>query len=345
MKIGNIIRMGIGAAGCALFGRKKPLNVMLSLTDRCLSRCSYCNIPERAQPELTTEQVFGLIDQIRLAGCQRLGLWGGEPLIRDDIGQIVEYAARKGLFVTMDSNGYLIPEKIDALRYLGHLVLALDGPESEHDLNREPGSFKKVMAAVKAVSGRIPLWTITVLTKHNLDSIDFILDTAKKYGFLATFQVLHHNEILGRDREALAPPDEDYREAVRKLIEKKKKGAPIASSLAYLNHILKWPDYGQSTLSYEFGGLKCLAGRLYCNVDTDGSVYACSLLVGKRKASNFLEAGFVKAFEDIDAAGCKACLASCFTEYNYIYGLHIPVCFSWLSSMLKTKGVLCRKRP
>lgn len=343
MKFKNVVKMGWAAVGANLWKKKVPLNVMLSVTNRCLSRCRYCNIPNRKQNELTTGQIFSLIDQINEMGCQRLGLWGGEPLVREDIGEIIDYAKHRRLFVTLDSNGYLIPHRINLLRNLDHLILALDGPQDTHDLNRESGSFQKTMAAIDSAAGKIPLWTITVLTKHNVGSIDFIIDKAREYGFLATFQLLHHNDILGRDIKALLPNDESYRRCIKKIIQKKKEGAPIASSLNYLYHVLRWQDYETAVCDHKVNSLKCWAGKLYCNVDADGSVYPCSLLIEKVKSLNFLDVGFKKAFVSLKHNSCGGCLASCFTEYNYLYSLDIAVIIEWLRAMRKTKGYLWTK--
>jgi len=335
--------MGWGALGARAWDLRVPLNVMFSVTNRCTSNCHYCNIPNRKQSELTTREIFDLIDQVTKMGAQRLGLWGGEPLIRDDIGQIIDYAKSKGLFVTLDSNGHLIEEKFRVLKNLDHLILALDGPEKMHNQNRGEGSFQKVMKAIQTLKRKMPVWTLTVLTKHNLDGIDFILETAKNYGFLSTFQVLHHNEALGRNHDSLLPPDGSYRRVIKELILKKKEGAPIASSFQYLERILNWPDYKKPMLSYSIDNLRCWAGRLYCNVDTDGSIYPCSLLVDKVRALNFLECGFKEAFENLTRNSCKVCMASCFTEYNYLYSLDISTIVEWLNSMRKTRAYRCKK--
>lgn len=337
MRMSNLINMGSGALRANIFNAKIPLNVMLSLTNRCTSNCNYCNIPNRKQRELSTKEVFSLIDQLSEAGTQRIGLWGGEPLLRDDIGMIIDYAKQKGLFVTLDSNGYLIEEKADLLKNLDHLLLSLDGPEHVHELNRGKGSFRKLMAAIKLLRKKIPIWTITVLTKNNLESVDFILETAMEYEFLTSFQVLHHNDVLGRNLSSLLPAREAYRAAIKKLIFKKKKGFPIASSYRYFEHILDWPDFEKTTLPYSVGKLKCWAGKLYCNVDTDGAVYPCSLLIGKTGSLNYLDAGFKKAFERMPEFNCGACNASCFTEYNYIYSLNIGSILLWLKAMHRTK--------
>lgn len=333
MKLKNTVKMGMGVLLGRLLNKRTPLNVMLSVTNRCPSRCNYCNIPNRNQKELTTEQIFHLIDELSENRTQRLGLWGGEPLFRDDIAEIINYAKEKEIFVTLDSNGYFVPEKIDKFKNLDHLVLAFDGDEESHERNREKGSYKKVMEAIKVATRKLPVWTITVLTKYNINSIDFILDTAKKYGFLTTFQIIHHNEVLGKNSELFIPSPEIYLKAIRKLIYEKKRGAPIVSSTKYLEYILDWPDYTQPTSATMRNNLRCWAGRFYCNVDTDGSVYPCSLLIGKMKSLNFLEVGFRGAFEYIKEVPCKACLASCFTEYNYLYSLNARTIFEWFRAM------------
>ncbi len=333
MKIRRMAKMGFSVLKANLLGRRVPLNVMLAVTNRCVGNCSYCRIPQRGEEEMTQSDICDIIDEISALGCQRLGLWGGEPLLRDDIGDIVLYAKKKRLFVTLDSNGFLLPQKQYLLRELDHLILALDGDEAAHDANRGQGSFQKAMAAVEAAAGRLPVWTITVLTKHNLRSLDFILETAARYGMLATFQVLHHNDVLARPYGHLRPSDEASREFIRAVIDRKKRGAPVASTYRYLEHVLRWPDLSVATSKTPLRGAQCWAGRLYCNVDTDGSLYPCSLMVGKGEAPNVLELGFKEAFASLATDGCRSCCASCFTEYNYLFSLDVRTVVQWVRSM------------
>ena len=73
---------------------------------------------------------------------------------------------------------------------------------------------------------------------------------------------------------------------------------------------------------------------MYCNVDADGSVYACSLLVEKCEAQNAIEVGFKQAFDAIPPIPCQGCSSACFTEYNYIYSLD-PMCIlEWMKTTL-----------
>jgi MoaA/NifB/PqqE/SkfB family radical SAM enzyme len=235
--------------------------------------------------------------------------------------------------VTLDTNGYLLPQKRDLLEHLDHLIVSLDGPEQAHDANREPGSWKKVMAALDCVPRGRTVWTITVLTRHNLDHVDWILDEADRRGFVATFQVLHHNELFGVNDE-LRPSPEEYRRVLRYLVEQKRKGRRIGTSRGCFEHLAGWQDYQQNTSPQ--GGLgwkKCWGGKFFVNVDTNGDLYPCSLTVGEVPAPNFLEMGFAKAYRQITPPPCQSCLATCYSEYNLLFSLNCRTILQWVTAL------------
>jgi MoaA/NifB/PqqE/SkfB family radical SAM enzyme len=340
MRLSGMFGMGMDAL-LGLFGRYRPVNVMVSVTDRCPSRCTYCRIPLNNRPELDTGQWKGLLREMALAGTRRIGVWGGEPLVRDDIVELCAYARGLGIYVSMDSNGYLLPSRQEILGAIDHLVLAYDGPEEAHDANRQPGSWKKVTKALETASGRVRLWTITVLTRNNLHLVDDVLRAAREYGFQATFQTLHHNDTLGRNPEGLMPSPGEYAEAFRLLLDRKRHGGPIANSTRYLESLARWNDHSKTTLPEAFHGVPCRAGRMYCNIDVDGKVYPCSLLIGMFPgALNALEVGFAKAFEAVRHLPCQACVAGCYTEYNYLYSLSVPVAMEWFASVRATDAAM-----
>jgi len=325
--------MGVYTLGSHLFGIRKPINVMISVTNRCNSRCSYCNIFNRNQRELTESEIINLLDILKKEGTQRIALWGGEPLIREDIGRIIDHAKNKlGFFISVDTNGYLVPQKLDILKNIDVLVFSFDGCQNIHDENREKGSYAKVMKAIEiALQNNINVFTITVLTKKNIGDLEFICETAKNKGFSNTFQVLHHSSELASENESsYMPENAEYKNAINKIIDYKKKGYPIVSSFQYLNYLLEWPDYKKST-SVSKSRLKCFAGKLYCNIDTDGSIYPCSVMIGQMPSKNFLADGFKDAFDFTKNVECQSCNASCFTEYNFMHSFNLGVIYNWLT--------------
>lgn len=339
MKTTQMVKLGLGAARICLKGERIPLNVMLSVTNHCNARCSYCDIPARVQNELTDDEIHKLIDEMADAGTRRIGIWGGEPLLRDAIGDFVDHARERGIYTTLDTNGYLFEKRQKALQNLDHILFSLDGEAAYHDKNREDDSFRKTMKAIEqATSAGMNVWTITVLTRHNLGSIDFILSEAERLGYKATFQVLHHNDEMSKTGMTMRPDDdEQYRQAIRQLIDAKTAGRPVGSSFNYLNHILSWEDFSVPKSPTPHRGLNCLAGHAFCNVDTDGTVYPCSLLIGDFKgALNIRDVGFKRAFDATWDVPCKSCAAACFTEYSYLFDLHVRTVAEWSVAMFDT---------
>ena len=102
-------------------GKRIPLSGSLELTFRCNLRCVHCYLdgqhtPSPEQHELTTSEITDIIDQIVAEGCLWLLLTGGEPLVRPDWKEIYLYAKRKGLIITLFTNGTLLtPEDADFL--------------------------------------------------------------------------------------------------------------------------------------------------------------------------------------------------------------------------------------
>ncbi len=334
--IRNIVLMAGSAVLNRAVGMRRPLNLMLALTDRCTGNCSYCQLPQRGRPEMTRTEVERLLDEAAAAGCQRVGLWGGEPLLRDDIEPIIRRARDRGMFVTVDTNGHLIPERTRALAQANHVNVSLDGDEAAHDLNRGKGTWQRTMRGIEHARARnFPLWTITVLSKHNVDQVDWMLKTARELGFLTTFQVLHHNDEIGCN-DGLYASHEQLKEVAELLLARKREGAPIASSEGYLKLLSTWPDFTVNRYP-SFGEYpRCLAGRLYCNVDVDGSMYPCSLFIDEMEnPPNVRDLGFKGAFDAMRLPDCNACLAGCFTEYNLLYGLDISTGLNWVRALLK----------
>jgi radical SAM protein with 4Fe4S-binding SPASM domain len=94
--------------------RHKPIYGQLELTYRCDYHCRhcYCIGSENIGRELTTAEVKNILDEIHAAGCLRLTLTGGDPLIRPDFKEIYAYARQKGFIITILTNGYRLNRQL-----------------------------------------------------------------------------------------------------------------------------------------------------------------------------------------------------------------------------------------
>lgn len=156
-----------------------PRSVFFEITHRCNLRCRHCYVvPELGRRELTTSEVKSIFDQLVDAGCLHVTLTGGEPLVREDIFSLIDYARRIGLFIHLFTNATLItPPIADKLKEFQLISLEI----SFHSLKKErfdwftqdSGSFDKVMRAIELLRERKLKLALKInITKANLDEIE-----------------------------------------------------------------------------------------------------------------------------------------------------------------------------
>lgn len=92
----------------------KPFFLAHAITFGCNSFCKMCTywqLTPRMKEDLSTEEVFRLLDEAYDFGMRAYYIFGGEPLIRKDIGKIVEYAKNRGFLTTMNTNASLLARR------------------------------------------------------------------------------------------------------------------------------------------------------------------------------------------------------------------------------------------
>lgn len=134
-----------------------PSVIQLSLTYRCNLRCKMCNIVDLLpqEEELSTEQIFHIIDEAKSYGIREVLLTGGEPFLREDIFKICGYSYNRGLRSIITTNGVPIDNKVAeaiANSRVGHIHFSLDGLEDTNDFFRGKGVFKKVIDAINILN-------------------------------------------------------------------------------------------------------------------------------------------------------------------------------------------------
>lgn len=136
-----------------------PRIVIWEMTRACALACRHCRaeaIPHRNPGELSTTEAFALVDQVARCSDPIFVLTGGDPLMRDDIYKIAEYATNKGLRVAVSpsATGRLRPEALEALSRAGckRVSLSIDAPTAElHDAFRGvKGSFARTLDGARA---------------------------------------------------------------------------------------------------------------------------------------------------------------------------------------------------
>jgi len=334
-----------------LFSEIKPLVVCLNVTNRCNLSCSYCygDYSKRKARDFTTEELLDLIEEFKNMGTRAIYISGGEPLLRNDIGEIIRAIKDRNMLCFMSTNGILVPDKIRYLKDLDSIFISLDGDENTNDINRGKGTFVKIIEAIKIARAKgLRIVTNTVINLNNLNSIDTVISLAKNLGFTAEFNFPYEQSLGNKDNPTMRLGDENIRMVLKKLINYKKQGAPISYSSAVRLYALRWPFTYDKKIIYNdlpagFKITDCYMGRFMCLVEPDGFVYPCGQLIGKFPALNIHEVGFKKAWDNLlKRKNCKTCYSLCFTEFNQFFALMPSVVFS--TTLRFYKGIIKNRK-
>lgn len=324
-----------------LLGSRRPLVVVLNATFRCNLRCGYCygQYFKRQDKDFTTEELLRLIDDLAKLGTRSITLGGGEPLLRQDIGKIIQRIKENGIECGLNTNGVLIAEKIADLKQADIICVSIDGPKKMNDANRGAGSFEKIMMGIDAaLDAGMKVHTTTVLTRHNCEAVDWIAEMAKAKGIQAEFNLLFHQAQGKDDSRRFMAENDVLRRALRRIVELKAQGAPILFSAEVYRYAARWPDYKKRIFISEmpdFNFMRCFAGHFMMFIDADGRVYPCVQLIDTFKGLNFRKAGIQKAWDNCVQNTCKACYFPCFNEFNAIISLNPRVIMGQIMSTLK----------
>ncbi|MBU0469054.1 MAG: radical SAM protein [Candidatus Omnitrophica bacterium] len=308
-----------------LFNIKRPLAIRWALTYQCNQKCLYCGIPFKETFEIDTNTICKMIDNFASLGTKWISFSGGEPLLKNGLCKILKQAKSHNIFVSVSTNGALIPENLEAVKFADRIKLSLDGPEEINDPIKGKGVFKQTLAAIDLCRiNKIPVSIDCVLSKFNLDSIDYLLNLAVEKCFKISFLP---SSIRNPDRQNAGdflPETIEYRKAIKHLIYQKKQGKPVINSIPALNHIYHWPEYRK---------IPCSMGLLSFNVEPNGVMGACidksytcteeDKTLNVNKIKEYLETIKVPV-------GCQECWCSAIIEFNLITSFNINAIINYL---------------
>ena len=312
-----------------LLRRKSPFQMTLSLTNRCNFRCTYCDIPLQERSEMSTAEWITAIDELRAAGMGRASIMGGEPLLRKDVADVIGHLRRCGVHASMNTNGWLVPERIDELADLDLVCVTLDGPEPIHDGQRRRGSYARVLRALEALRQRnIPTVTMTVVTPAGIDHVDHVLDVARGYGIRAYFQLEHDRQMDVLQPISPSLSQERVAGLARHLRERKRSGLPVGNSDETLRH--------QETDRYLVTCDRCHAGSYFGYVFSDGTVSHCLFTQAQVTPRNGRTHGYAKAFHELAAPQGPGCSCVPLHEVNRMLNFDARVLFAALDVSLRS---------
>ena len=297
-------------------GLDAPICLTWELTYACNLQCVHClsSSGQRDDRELSTAEAKRVLDQLRELQVFYINIGGGEPMVRRDFFELVEYSVASGIGVKFSTNGAFIDEekarRLAAMEYLD-IQISLDGVDAvTNDAVRGIGSYDMARRAMDnlAAADFGPFKISVVATRQNVPQLDQFKALADSYGAQLRITRLRPS---GRGVDSwgdLHPTNAQQREIYDWLMANG-ENVLTGDSFFHLN-----------ALGPALPGLNmCGAGRVVCLIDPIGDVYACPFVIHDEfRAGNVRDpGGFAKVWKQSDlftslrepqsAGACASC--------------------------------------
>ena len=297
-------------------GLDAPICLTWELTYACNLQCVHClsSSGQRDERELSTEEAKKILDDLRDLQVFYINIGGGEPMVRRDFFELLEYSVANGIGVKFSTNGAFIDgekaQRLAAMDYLD-IQISLDGVNAAtNDAVRGEGSYDMAIRAMENLkAANFGQFKISVVvTRHNVSQLDQFKALADHYGAQLRITRLRPAGRGADTWHELHPTNAQQREIYNWLL-KHGENVLTGDSFFHLN-----------ALGESLPGLNmCGAGRVVCLIDPIGDVYACPFVIHDEfKAGNVRdEGGFAKVWKQSDlflslrepqsAGACASC--------------------------------------
>ena len=278
-------------------GLDAPICLTWELTYACNLACVHClsSSGQRDPRELTTTEAKRVLDELHDLQVFYINMGGGEPMIRRDFFELIEYSIGRDIGVKFSTNGAFIhadkARRLAAMDYLD-IQISLDGLDAAtNDAVRGVGSYETARRAMDnlAAANFGPFKISIVVTRHNVDQLDGFKALADSYGAQLRVTRLRPSG-RGVDTWGELHPTNAQQVQIYRWLLAHGENVLTGDSFFHLN-----------ALGEPLPGLNmCGAGRVVCLIDPIGDVYACPFVIHDQfKAGSVRdEGGFAKVWKD-----------------------------------------------
>ena len=274
--------------------------VAWEITRNCNLLCAHCRASaggDYYKDELSTEECYGVIDQILEVGRPIIILTGGEPLVRQDVFSIARYAVTKGVRVVMGTNGTLVTEEVAAKLKgipISRLGISLDFPvaELQDNFRGQAGAFAAVMAGIaNARKAGIEIQINSTITRLNVYYLEDLVTLALKMGAVAFHPFMLVPTGRGKGLESVELPPEQYEQTLHWIYDKQMelgdrmffKPTDVPHYMRVVKQRQKQDQEKETKVPHGHNPANvitrgCLAGIGFCFISYRGKVKGCGYL-------------------------------------------------------------------
>lgn len=200
-RLRNIKRIALFILKRCILQQNIPAVAILALTYRCQCSCIHCSASryQTTDNELTLEQWKNILKDIASTGNLRLHITGGEPLLKKDFLEIIEFACSLGFFVFIESNGeFLTEDTISKLKSFGvnSIDISIDNADSSihNKLRQRNNLFDKAIQS------------ISLCKKHQVPVMLSAYATNENISDQSLFKLINFAQEINADSMRIMPP-------------------------------------------------------------------------------------------------------------------------------------------
>lgn len=256
----------------------RPAIAHLSITERCNFRCVTCNewkLGDKSS-ELSIGEWKKVIDELAKLDYRMVRFTGGEPLIRDDLMELIHYTSEKNLTTLISTNGSLITEKkaqkLPRLK-VSQVTISLNGiGQNQNEICGVEGAFSKIKSNLSYLANNsVPILLAVTIMEQTIDQIPNILDFAKTKSLPVLFNLYDDKPYFFRQPTGSGMWIENQKK-LRELIqylkeEKRNHPSLIQMPLSALSFISK---YFEDPIQKD---IPCIASLINTYINAKGEVY------------------------------------------------------------------------
>lgn len=253
----------------------RPFLIAHFITNHCMCSCPSCLWKHNDWKDVPLAEVQRLYMEAKQLGFLAVAFTGGEPFLRKDLGELVRFAKREAHMATaLFTTGWFLDRRMhEVLPYVNMLLVSLDSSKAErHDeIRGKPGLFDRAVAGIekaRAFYPTMPIHINTCVQQGMVDEIDDLIQLAERLEVRISFDVItefRNGEEGSRFTEtSTGLAEEELVEVCRKLLARKREGAPMVNSERYFQYFADGRP-----------GYSCHHPKLCMSIDGRGNVEDC----------------------------------------------------------------------
>lgn len=320
-----------------------PVLGTLLVTYRCNLHCEMCDMPiiageaiRTGKKEFDTDAMKEIISGFRSLDVPGIGFTGGEPLLREDIYDLLAHTRELGMITHLNTNGLLVGKReakeiiaagVDSV----NVSLDASGPGQHDRIRGRSGAFESATAAIRALVAQrrdmgasIRIKTVAVIDSANIDEMPKLTQLARKLG-VDCIEFIPRQPFTGNRTITPNCPTSDigFQDLLNVTLQEiQDSGITIENSPAHLR-----------LFSHSFAGLpspiRCTAGFNSLALDCYGNVFPClpwvnwGHSVGNIQDADLKRFWFAKNSRNwrMEVKNCRKCYLNCQTELNLLFDI------------------------